>query len=192
MVQVRTLLASLTLAFILVGNHAAEAQLPNKQPRIEFTTSETSNHLGIYQNPYDAFSAPIMQDIAVLLESGIDLEAATSVAVYAEDAYDMCRSLGYSHSESIDIVKQILIERIVKEDEPEAHALGGAVVSVVVGGTLLGSWAIATAIADYGDTWGPGSGGKEESGGNEEDGEDGGDSGDGGGSDDGGDGEGGE
>lgn len=189
MVLVKTSLASLTLALILVGNPTAEAQLPKKQPRNQLTTFETSNHLGIYQNPYDALSDPMMQDIAVLLESGIDLEAATSVAVYAEDAYDMCRGLGYSHSESIDIVKQILIESIVKEDEPETHALSGAAIIGGLGTVLLGSYVIAGWIADYGDTWGPGSGGKDESSGSDEGGNEEGaneEGGDGGGGDGGG------
>ncbi|MAI35844.1 MAG: hypothetical protein CBE00_14015 [Planctomycetaceae bacterium TMED240] len=188
MVQIKTFLAFFSLAFGMVASDAAHAQLRGEPNRSIVQAGEDPLNERRADSLVQPLTAPMIRDIDFLLGSGIEGEQAYDLAKSADDIYSMCMMLGYSHEEAIDTVKTILWDVVLEEDAPEGEGIATSLIaagSVIVGAVLLGSYAIADAIADYGDTWGTGSSDDGKEGSDEDGSDDGSDDGDSdGGSDD--------
>ncbi|MAI24445.1 MAG: hypothetical protein CMN75_00295 [Spirochaeta sp.] len=172
MFQIKTFLATLSLTFGMVAGNAAYAQFRGEPTRANIQVGEDVLNEGRRGNLMRPLTEHMTNDVDVLRRLGVESEHAYSLAKSADDIYSVCMMLGYSHEEAVGTVKKILSEVVLAEDDPEGEGVVSSLFaagSVLVGAVLLGSYAIADAIVDYGDTWGPGSSddGKEDSYGDE-------------------------
>ena len=186
MFQIKTFLATFSLAFGMIASNTANAQFLGEPNAFSTRADDDTLNERRTESLVRPLSGPMLRDVDFLLGSGIEGEQAYDLARSANDIYSVCVLLGCSHEKAVETVKTILWEVVLGEDDPEGEGLASSLVaagSVIVGAVLLGSYAIADAIVDYGDTWGPGSsddgkGGSDGDGGSD-DGSDDGDSDDG-------------